>query len=162
MIIKLVPDRAGFQYGDTLAWRYFSMFIPRSIWPTKPNTALGPWVKEQIFGRDVRNNGWPPGVVAEGYINFGYIGIFLVPYLYGLLLRLYYNAFRPLLGRSLVATIVYTSGLYPLCFSGLSNNVALGVVGAVYAIGPLFLLCLLSFVRKKSKAYYSAPALCVS
>lgn len=160
LIMNLVPKEADYQHGKTYAG-IFALFVPRAVWPTKPNTAIGPWVKAEVFHRpDVRNNGWPPGIIAEGYINFGYVGALLIPFLYGAFLRVLYNTVRPLLGRSLVATLIYASGLYPLCFSGLSNNVALGLVGWLYAIGPLALFAFLVSMRQPIRRGFAhaAPA----
>ncbi|MEZ5841083.1 MAG: hypothetical protein R3D02_11905 [Hyphomicrobiales bacterium] len=75
-IMKRVPQYHDYLRGSS----YLSLvtsFIPRAIWAEKPNPSLGPWVKSELFGEDVRNNGWPPGMVAEAYINFGSVGIVL-------------------------------------------------------------------------------------
>ena len=143
LIMELVPENAPYQYGKTYMG-VISLAIPRAVWPTKPNTAVGPWVKAEVFGvPNVRNNGWPPGIVAEGYLNFSYIGVLVMPFLYGMFLRVFYNTARPLLGRSVLGTVVYASSLYPLCFSGLSNNIALGLVAWLYAIVPMIIFAAL-------------------
>ncbi|WP_396593046.1 O-antigen polymerase [Brevundimonas sp. R86498] len=144
LIIELAPDRVGFQYGRSLA-AIGSGAIPRAVWPDKPMVSMGPWVKEKIFGHGVRNNGWPPGIIAEGFLNFSYPGIILLTFVYGVFLRYYYESLRPLRGRSLVGTLFYAFTIYPLCFTAVSNNVSLGIVAASIAIFPFLAFCYLAF-----------------
>jgi oligosaccharide repeat unit polymerase len=159
LIMELVPENAPYQYGKSYLG-IFSLAIPRSVWPTKPNTAVGPWVKEEVFGiSNVRNNGWPPGIIAEGYINFGYVGVLVMPFFYGAFLRIFYNSARPLLGRSVLGTVIYASSLYPLCFSGLSNNIALGVVAWLYSIVPMIVFAALVCKRSLQVQPGQQPAL---
>lgn len=141
LIAVLSEDRIDMQFGATLAGT-FSFLIPRAVWPEKPNPALGPWVKQSIFNQQVRNNGWPPGIIAEGWINARYLGVISIPFFYGIFLRIYYNSFRPFLSKSVTLSVIYCSALLPLAFSGVSYNVALGINQAVFALVPMLILVL--------------------
>jgi oligosaccharide repeat unit polymerase len=75
----------GFQYGKTyipglLFW------IPRSIWPSKPNTGGGIatviWANTVDFASNVS-----PTPIGEAYINFGFLGVIIVPFIAGWFVR---------------------------------------------------------------------------
>jgi oligosaccharide repeat unit polymerase len=123
-IIDRVPENVDYLYG----WSYLSLvtfYVPRSVWPEKPSVALGPWVKREVFGEPVPgNNGWPSGMIAEAYVNFGLLLIPVVMMLFGMFLRLIYNSFRPYLGVSLVITILYALLAWRLGFDGIGLNFA--------------------------------------
>lgn len=133
-IIERVPERADFLLGSSYAAIPF-FFVPRVVWPDKPNMSLGPWVRTELFGVWSRNAGWPPGFVAESYANFGYIGILIMPFCVGVVFRAVYETFRPLLGVSFHATVFYISGLYTMGFNMVELNIAQG-----FALGMVILM----------------------
>lgn len=147
LIATLSEDRVPLQYGATLSGAV-AFVVPRAIWPEKPNPALGPWVKSEIFHQQVRNNGWPPGIVAEGWLNASFLGVVLLPFAYGVALRLFYNYLASGLGRSVSQTLFYASAVMPLAFSGVSYNVALGLNQALFAVVPIGLFALLARARQ--------------
>jgi oligosaccharide repeat unit polymerase len=147
--IERVPERHNFLYGSS----YVSLItspIPRSLWPDKPNVSLGPWVKSELYGLPTQNNGWPPGMVAEAYFNFGYVGIPLVMFLFGALLRLIYASLRPYLGVSALLTMAYSVGMFRLAYNSLSLNLSQGILQTAQYIWPLLLIGLYTSTKRRS------------
>lgn len=142
-ILDRVPERADFLLGKSYAAAPF-FFIPRAVWPDKPSTSLGPWVRTELFGVWSRNAGWPPGFVAESYVNFGYLGIFIMPFVIGVIMRAIYETFRPLLGVSFQATVLYIAGLYPMAFNTIELNVAQGFTLSMSILMPVAIILRLS------------------
>lgn len=142
-IIERVPSRAGYLYGTSyLALPVF--WVPRQIWPGKPETGLGAWVKEKLFGVSARQSGWPPGFIAEAYINFGYIGIVFLPFFIGMAMRWFYEMFRPYLGISFLATTFYSLIIYKVGFDTPSLNVAQGLITGMLSAFPSAIIIYLS------------------
>jgi len=92
-IIKSVPDVLSFQYG----WTYVNavlMLVPRSLFPDK-SVNLDTTIGNAIYGCDAFGAcGVPPGLLAESYLNFGAIGVVLMPILMGLLIGKIDRTFR--------------------------------------------------------------------
>jgi oligosaccharide repeat unit polymerase len=134
-ILDRVHSRGLYLDGSSyLAIPFF--WLPRQIWPDKPDVGLGDWVKEKLFGLHARQSGWPPGFVAEAYINFGLIGIALIPFLAGLAMRWFYEAFRPHLGRSFLATTFYSLILYKIGFDSPSLTIGQGIITGLLSALP--------------------------
>ena len=71
-IIDGIPDLVGFADGSTI-YSYALAPVPRSVWPQKPIIAPGPELGIKIFGTN--RAGIPPGLFAEMYWNFWWVGI---------------------------------------------------------------------------------------
>jgi oligosaccharide repeat unit polymerase len=150
-IMERVPEKAGHLYGSSyLAIPFF--WVPRAVWPDKPNDGLGSWVKTTLFGVPARGGGWPPGFVAESYVNFGYIGILFIPFLIGLGMRALYDYFAPSLGRSYIATAVYVTFLYKLTFGVVATNLAHGITTGLLVMLPVAIM-----IRLSSRAVIRRP-----
>ncbi|RWR44276.1 oligosaccharide repeat unit polymerase [Sinirhodobacter ferrireducens] len=121
-----VPERMPYQLGSTLTSWIFAP-IPRSIWPGKPETALGRRIKEEIYHIGALRNGFPASFMAEGYINFGWLGFLLFSALFGFGLRLIANSFAPLKSATPTAPVLYY--IVASNFVGLSNiNLSLAAI----------------------------------
>ncbi len=154
-----VPERMPYQLGSTLtAWVFAP--IPRSIWPGKPETALGRRVKEEIYHLGALRNGFPPSFMAEGYINFGWLGFFSFSALFGFVLRLIANSFDPLKSATPTAPVLYY--IVASNFVGLSNiNLSLAVIRfGMDLFAFLFAYMLLRYIiaRKPSHRRYPLPS----
>lgn len=142
-IMDRVPQVAPYLHGKTYL-SLLTFYVPRSIWAAKPDVALGPWVKEQVFGHPVPgNNGWPSGMIAEAYINFGMLGVPVVMLLFGALLRLVYNSFLPYLGVSLPMTVFYALFAWRLGFGMIGLNFAHSVSQILISVIPMLLFFVL-------------------
>jgi hypothetical protein len=83
--MTLVDQHGSYFYGATLL-PLLTVPIPRPWWPTKPSTF--DWARIiSTPDRPIGDFGMVPGIVGEGYANFGYVGVVLFPmiaaYLYG-------------------------------------------------------------------------------
>ncbi len=149
-IMDRVPDVVPHLNGQSYL-SFLTFYIPRSIWPDKPDVALGPWVRGTLFQEPVPgNNGWPSGLVAEAYVNFGLWGVPIVMALAGMLARFLYNSVRPYLGRSVAVTTLYAFVAWYLGFVLLSLNLAHALSNLVAAALPL-MICLAVLPRDPSQ-----------
>lgn len=89
-IVVLVPDKVPFNYGRSYFENVYR-FIPRSVWPEKPN-GIGVTCAEVFFHRRGLG-GIPPGAYGEAYWSFGITGVILVFFLFGMVLRFFGNIF---------------------------------------------------------------------
>lgn len=132
-------------------------FVPRSLWHGKPQISLGPWVKGTLFGQNVRSNGWPSGLIAEAYLNFGAVAVLPVMFLFGALLRVFYNSFSPWLGASLPFTLIYCSGAWLLSFGSLGLNFSQGILQAAqFSLPIIFPLGLALLFRDRNSTVRAA------
>ena len=149
-IISKIPEKTPHMLGKSYL-SGLTFFIPRSLWPKKPDVALGPWVKETVFGYPVPgNNGWPAGTIAEAYINFGALGIPLVMFLYGLICRIFYNSFSRQLGKNLPMTILYSYIIWRFGVSTFGLNIAHGVSQTLILAFPMLIFLHLTKVKVKN------------
>lgn len=89
VIVDTFPDQISFLYG-----RSFILFaiapIPRTIWPEKPSARISGYVGETVYDRpDLA--GIPPGLLAESYMNFGFVGVLLCFVLLGAIMSVAYR-----------------------------------------------------------------------
>lgn len=147
LIAREMTRRGDWLYGQTYLNTVFAP-VPRAIWPDKPMISVGLFVRTEIYGRPATTNGSPPGLLGEAFLNFSYIGILIIPIVAGMILRVFYNSFRPHLGRSKSATILYALILWPIGFQYAELNLSMIVIGVVTAFVPGFLL--LSIVGRRS------------
>lgn len=106
LIIDGVPERMDYKLGMS----YLALFtapIPRSMWPAKPQISLGKEIKEDILGKPAPRAGRPASLIAEGFINFGWIGFFGMAFVFGFLMRLLVHSFRPIMQNSVFAAAIY-------------------------------------------------------
>jgi len=70
-----IQDKWDFRYGYTYAILPFEVIIPRTLYSNKPNT-LGTEFVLKTFGPDSMGYAYTP--VTEAYLNFGFLGPFIV------------------------------------------------------------------------------------
>lgn len=125
-----------FKLGETYANLIFAP-IPRTIWPEKPELSVGLFVKRELYNRPTGTNGYPPGLLGEAFINFGFIGIFIVPAIWGAFLKVFYNSFRPMLqAGNPAAVVLYAAILWPLAFQFLDLDFSLSVMNLATSLIP--------------------------
>jgi oligosaccharide repeat unit polymerase len=84
-IIRSVPDVLSFQYGFTYLNGLLNL-VPRAIFPDKTSVNLDTTIGNQVFDCGAFGAcGVPPGLLAESYLNFGTLGLVLMPVLTGAL-----------------------------------------------------------------------------
>lgn len=154
VILDRVPERYDFRMGGSYA-SVLAAPVPRRVWSGKPE-ALGRDVRSEIYGRPTFKNGYPPGLVGEAYINFGYLGVVLVPLLAGVFLRVLYRSFRPLLGWNLNATLLYAAILWEVGFNLVAGEFSANAVNLATTLIPLLLA--LAIVGRRRPRADGAPA----
>ena len=128
--IDAVPDRLDYQYGATLL-EPFWVVIPRTIWPDKPRT-IGMHLLEAFQGTEVmlarRGGGNSAGLPAEGFINFGWFGVPLVGFCFGLMMNLFYTTLvRGMLNNG-AACAIYAYATVIMVYDGFGYNFAKGFI----------------------------------
>lgn len=94
-------ENKGYTLGNQLLLPAF-FWVPRSIWPSKPIGSPDIVAANANFGSlNVSSPLW-----AEGYINFGILGVFLFLFLFGRAARLGDNSLTNLSVRSPFASII--------------------------------------------------------
>ena len=109
-IIAKVPEKEPFRYG-AIYLSYFNRFIPRIIWPNKPN-GVGVECAYVFYGR-VEQGGIPPGGVGEAYWSAGVFGVVVVFFIWGFVLRCIANFFLKF-HKSAPAVLLYLATLTKL------------------------------------------------
>lgn len=132
VIVDRVPERLDFQNGST----YLAILaapIPRRIWPEKPIIAVGRIVRYEIWWDWAAAGGYPPGIVGEAFMNFGWVGVVVVPALLGFVVRLWYNSLLPGLGKSKSVLVLYAMMIWPVGQQMVQLNFSLALVNALTA-----------------------------
>jgi hypothetical protein len=101
--------REGYLFGRSLVESVGLTFLPRAVFPWKPEIygavrlqhELAPFFYEQ---RSLEAT-WPVGMLAEGYLNFYWVGVAIMPYLVGAVLGKMYQ--RALERRSLMMCLLW-------------------------------------------------------
>lgn len=156
-IMDAIPERLDYQYGSTmLAW--VTAPIPRAIWADKPDVTLGQTVAQDVFGRPPRaSGGIPPNVVSELYWNFGVVGVVAGMFLFGYLLRSLYATFRPHLGTSRGALMLYLFTVIPFAHLTSTGGVSQGIVESLKVSLPAVFVLLFVLARRRSQPVSAQP-----
>jgi hypothetical protein len=145
-VIEKTPDVMDFQLGKTYM-PFFSSFIPRFIWPTRPQSIL-----DNEFGRkyglisqgDFITVVNIPAFPTELYINFHIIGVGIGMLLLGILFRLVYRCLLQYEEIAPISAFIYIfillafleSNEHPFAgvYMGLVRNLVLVYI-IVYCVG---------------------------
>ena len=83
-----------FVWGQTVGEDVVFTYLPRSVWADKP-TIYGilhaqELIAPGLYDKVGRDSTYPPGILAEGYVNFGIAGALAFPFLAGIAIRAAY------------------------------------------------------------------------
>jgi oligosaccharide repeat unit polymerase len=114
----------------TLGMTYFAQLVnpvPRALWPGKPVADAG-LILARAVGAVDHITGEPtmtvsPGFLGEAYMNFGWFGIVLLPFLGGAIAKAW-DDLLPDAAQSLPIFLVYCAGLAAILNSGRSFNLS--------------------------------------
>ena len=86
-IIDSVPEIIGYTKGESLFFSFYSML---------PGEQSNPAIKlnHELFFGSSEEVGYPPTIVAQIYLDFGYIGLFIVPLIIGYWYEYFYMKAR--------------------------------------------------------------------
>lgn len=124
-------------YGDTYVWavmRYFDFLFPDAMSATQWYNSI----LRNDFG-DGGTSGWGFSLVAEAYLNFGSVGIFVVFFLIGLLTAALYrgarrSAFGFLFYLLFVPTLIYVLRADVGNLLALAFKINLALVGGIWLL----------------------------
>ncbi len=146
LIIARVPESFDYLYGISyLTW--ITGWVPKELWPDKPEISTGLLVRKYIYGMKTRVGGFPPGMIGEAYMNFGYIGIPIICFIIGAILKLYYNTFRPLIYKNKNILALYMSILWYMGFNSVGLNFSQFIINCLITFIPIF--CMIYFISNK-------------
>ena len=86
-----VPARHPFGYGETLWDSFLAAFVPRFIWPEKPN-AGGRQNLKRFWGLSIVGYSMNIGTLGEAYANFDKLGGIFYMFLYGLFFNFFLSS----------------------------------------------------------------------
>ena len=155
-IINGIPDLLEYKWGETI-WVWFVAPIPREVWPGKPimgGEALT--IGDVIFNSGI--SGVPPGYIVEMYWNFHVPGVLIGCLLLGMMLRVFYERFRPVRGGDPFSIALYVAGPMQMGFLVLGHSLGYGIFHTV--INTTIMMAMLRFVRGPSarRRVVSIPA----
>ena len=107
-ILQNVPSIVPYGGGETYT-RLLWIFVPRFLFPDKPAMILP--MAQEILSYDSDNTSSPTTLIGEAYLNFGWLGLFLVMPLVGWLSWQYDTAFRQRMTHPIWAAIYVGTAL---------------------------------------------------
>jgi hypothetical protein len=134
VIVRDTPSRVAFQNGRTLGL-FFVAFVPRALWPDKPNISIGQWITDVYGSGPEIISSTAPNTVGDYYLNFGLIGVIGGLFFLGMLLRITHECLlheRPTAAGMLGAVVV----LFHIAVR-FEGNVAIQYAGMVIALIPV-------------------------
>lgn len=135
-IMDYIDKHNDFKYGSTYLW-IFSSFIPRSIWANKP-VNIDTIVGNKIYGANSYGTGAvPPGLIAESYWNFGYLGILTIPFFVGLFTK-YLHVYFKKINDDNNKILFYVVCFIAIPYSCFGSSIASALVGLIYLLIPLY------------------------
>ena len=135
-VVEKVPSVYPFQHGRTFVL-FLWAFVPRAIWPGKPNVSLGREFALLFLGWSPHSRGEAAITnLGELYWNWGLPGIIFGMALVGLLTRLLYNTLVEKPGSGSIGALIYVIVLWHLA------SVEMSI--AVYYFGLLEKIIILS------------------
>jgi oligosaccharide repeat unit polymerase len=91
LVLKNQNSGLDFEYGANYLYMIATV-IPRAIWSDKPLTAFEPRFTKILFN-DFSEGVWIFTAWGEGYAQFGFIGILINLFIYGIILNLFISKF---------------------------------------------------------------------
>jgi oligosaccharide repeat unit polymerase len=124
-----------FEYGESFVDLFISV-VPKALWANKPITALEVRIQALFTGPLGDSGSVPPGLVAEGYLEFGFAGIIVLLFCYGYFMGYTYNVYN----NSIPSTslLLYFFVCYQLAFNMVGFTLASGTVQFLRDFVPLY------------------------
>ena len=136
-IMNYVDKHNDFKYGSGYLF-IFSSFIPRAIWPNKP-VNIDTEVGMKVYNATSYGTGAvPPGLIAESYWNFGYLGILIIPFIVGIFTRRIHNYFK-IINNDNNKILLYVVCFIGIPYSCFGSSITSALIGLIYLLVPLYL-----------------------
>ena len=143
-IIDAIPKKLPFAFGGTYITFLYAP-IPRSIWRNKPVVNVDNIVGQKVYGSKYFGaGGTPAGLIAEAYWNFWILGIFIIPFIIGYILKCIENTFL-YYNNKINVIIIYITCFMFLGLSFMGSSFSSTIVGFLKQFLPiLFILIYIS------------------
>lgn len=127
VVYKQLQSTHDFQYGYKTIFEALTIMIPHGLWPGKP-VAKSVLFSETFFGL---NGGVSPTILTEIYWDFGFFGITLGMFLFGMMYSLVFNTIMSRETNSskvIFASLFYIGFLFAENISGTLNGLVTYIV----------------------------------
>lgn len=149
MTYDAFPSRMDYQYGKSVA-ELVVRPIPRRFWPEKP-LSLDFILLDLFRGMGTHASGGAPvGLIAEGYLNFGWFGVVLFSAIFGFVLKIYSNSVIPFVSNSPVALVFVSVWNISLTDRIFGYDVVSGMVQLISALVFIVFLGKIASLRNSS------------
>jgi hypothetical protein len=136
VIVRDTPSRVPFQNGRTLALIPMA-YIPRIIWPGKPDIGIGGWVTANYGGGPGIRSATGPTWVGEFYLNFGYTCVVLGMLALGMAYRF---AHERLLHPEAPAAAFLAAIVMARMLQSMGGGLVVTINGTIFFVAPLLLV----------------------
>ena len=117
VIIRDTPEKVPYQGGWSIGYIFLS-YVPRVLWPDKPNLVVGQWVNDNYGPGSHIKAHVGPSWAGELFFNFGHLGVAPGLMIFGIFLRILQELFfRPnapipalLVAVAVLAEVLITPG----------------------------------------------------
>lgn len=151
-IVDEVPRRLPYQLGTTLLlWMVAP--IPRTLWVNKPETSIGRPIADYIYqkrDKTTAGGGVSPGFIGELYLNFSYFGVIAGMFMFGYLLRLFYDFFKKIRSSSIFGMVVYLIGFLPFSINLIGGDLSRMIVNLLSTLIPVYLIIIITKSKKSA------------
>jgi len=136
-----VDLKIGYMLGGTYL-DALSIFIPRTFYPTKTTVNLDTIVGREVYGCEaVGACGVPPGLLAESYLNFGYVWVLISTIIIGFMVGV---IDKLALSRSSTIRNIYAINLVYFGVSIMGSSVASYLTQTIFHLvvfGAIYIIC---------------------
>jgi hypothetical protein len=149
--MTVVPSDIRYKYGWATVGDFVTRPIPRSIWSSKP-LAPREQVVQQLFPYEFSIHAANPefSPMLGFYMDFGWLGVALGLFAYGVLFRAVYAYFQRY--RADIQAQVLFALSVPLMFIAMRDSLVDTTIRAVLVLGPVFVIFALARARPGSQA----------
>jgi oligosaccharide repeat unit polymerase len=123
-----------FYFGLTILEDIFLTYIPRTIFPFKPEVFGVVRIQNDIMPSLYEYAGlsatYPMGFVAEIYLNFGFAGLIVLPFLFGVFLKSLQN--NALVSGLYLCLFAFTLSLMPMVVRGFGSFLSAIIMSLIF------------------------------
>jgi cell division protein FtsW (lipid II flippase) len=150
---KGTPLRLGHSYLEDLM-----ALTPRWIMPDRPE-GFAVWITKSLYPETIQHGEKLSGtmggfIVAEAYFNFGWLGVILVHFIYGVWLQIIYSFFRKK-PNDINRLFIYASSIWLLTTNAIRYPIVEQLRGLL--ISPGLSLVLILFIHMLKIAFEIKP-----
>jgi hypothetical protein len=157
-VIDQTPTVVPYQYGKLYSYLAISL-IPRFVWPDKPSINEANQFYQVAYGLTQEDElaavSISVGVLAEGYINFGWLGVVAIMFLLGVFFDFYQRVFFSQNSGLFMASIGLTLLLQFLSIESQMAQYVGGILQQVFLM-LVVMIPVVQFRRSARKTYFSS------